>query len=311
MPYKKKSYSRKYKKPYKKSYKARFKDDKINTKIERKIKQISVKEDTKNRQLLVRMTPWGTELTQRMSSSYGFFPLFDNAAADSTYQGLAFSNQTDLAGNYYNSIYPEGDVISPLDPNRTKINFRLTKFQCFLQFLNPDTQFPTTVRVSLIEIPNANEYTANAVPSSDVSTILRPNKYVCGVIDMRTKGIFKDSYENQTDYSGFIHKVIKSKQFTLGPTKASSGKNDLTTSAGQNWYNLNWSINWKGKGRKYAYARSDYDVNAEQPMTDKNLYLCICHNQITAEGTMPPEVRGASGVEYYVEDHMSISIRTT
>lgn len=310
MPYKKKYTKKPYKKR-KKSYRTRFKDDKINTKIEKKIKEISVAEDTKNRQLLVRMVPWGNELLQRQSSSYGFFSLSTNSAADSSYTGLNWSNETAIAGNYYNSIYPEGDASSPGDANRTKMNFRLTKFQAFLQFINPDLVHPCTIRVSLIEVPNSNDYTAAAAPSSDISTILRPNKYIAGVQDLRCKGIFATSYRNQTDFSGFKHTVLKSKQFTLAPKSASSGKNDIDTSARLSWYDLNWSIPFKGKGRRYHYAAADYDPEAELPMTDKNLYFCIAHNAVNEEGRVPPEVRGATGVQYYVEDHISISVRTT
>lgn len=311
MPYARKRFKKRPRgrKAYKKNYRRRFKDDKINTKIERKIAQIAQKKIVDNRQLLVRMFPFGDNDSARQSSTYGFWPLpVNDASSDSTLTGQTLVPLSALAGNYYNAMYPEGDILSPTDANRVKLAFRITKTQVFLQFLNRDTQHPVDIRVSLVEVDNANEFTAvnNAIIGS--TNAVKPTKYITGVVDMRVKGIFKESYENQGATTGIKHRVLKVSQFRLAPTKASSGKNDLTTSAGYRWKNLDWSVNHKGKGRKYNYASADYDANAEKLMTDKNLYLCICHNQLNVEGRVPPEIRGAAGVQYYVENNLSLSI---
>lgn len=288
----------------KKSYRKRYKDDKINTRIERKIAQIAKKEDVKNRRLNVRMLSLGTNVLARQPSSYGYESLPDNATDDSNYTGQWLANMTAIAGSDYGLTGPVGDNSSPADTGNLKKEFFITKIQCFLQFINPDPTMQCRVKVCLVYVPNANYHTA-----ADNETELKPSRWITGVVDARNKGMFKQSYLNSADFSNIKHVVLKSKQFKLNHTVASSGKGDPIFSGGYNTRELNWSVPFKGKGKKFVYNSSTADGDAEEVMSDGNIFLTINHDQVTATNRLTPIVRGALGVQYYVGSNLSISVR--
>lgn len=294
----------------KKSYRSRLKDSKVNTAVERKIRQIAVREDAKNRQILTRSIALGAvtddQPLQFQSSSYGFKALPQNGTADTNYQGLDSYCITKLAGESGTTGNIGADVTGPNNQYNQLWQYRLTKVQVFLQMINPDPVTPITVRVSLVEIPNANEYTAAEASASGITTVLRPNKQICGVRDMRCKGMFRDAYLNRNDLSNVKHRVLKSEQFRLNPPIASGGAN---ADEGLRWKEINWSHIFKGRGRKYQYASAVQSADNEARMTDRNLYLVMAHNQIAGEGTVEPQVRGAIGCQYYLDKPNNQSVR--
>lgn len=318
MPYKKK-----YVPKRKKSYRRRFKDDKINTKIERKINQISKKNDAKNRQLLVRATSYGTNITQYQPGQYGFASLPANAAGgDQPYTGLSILNLTAIGGANQNTVNPKGPTTSTY--NTTNRIFRATKIQAFLRFLNP-SDYPMTVRVSLIWIPNANYYTASDDAQSTNTTInLKPNQYICGVKELRNIGIFREGFLNagkvisSTEGPANIkHTILASKQITLQPPICGSGVNSTYTVPNNQTHhfgynntayrerNISISKTFKGLGKKLLYVRGTGNNQAQEEMANGNIYLVITHN---AEQTQAqPMVKGMAGIQYYIDRPATIS----
>lgn len=307
MPYARKKYTKRgQRKSYKKSYSSRYKDDKINTAIERKISQIAKKEDVKNRNLRVRMLCIGTNVLARQASSYGYQVLPDNSTSDTAMTGQYLANMTELAGSSYGLAGVIGDNASPNDDNNVKKEFFVTKIQAFLQFALPDTIYDCRVRVCLVYIPNANYSTAN---NQAATSSLKPNRYICGVVSQRNKGIFRESYLNAQDFSKVKHVMLKSKQFTLRHTKASTGKSDAAYSGGMQFKELNWSINFPGRGKRFVYNADVADGDAEKVMSSGNIYLTVNHDAVQGENRSVPIWRGALGTQFYVGKNLAISVR--
>lgn len=292
----------------KKSYRARLKDPKINTKIERKIDQISKANDAKNRQLLIRQSAFGTDNQMQQSAYYDFVQLPANTGvADSSNIGLDVVDLTAVGGDIYAGNVPVGKEVE--QNVRYAKYFRFTKVQAFLQFFNSG-DYPCKVRVSIVYIPNANPYTAASVDANGITSVLRPNQMICGIKDMRNKGIFKMNYINsRDDFTNIKHTILKSKQITLQPKIASSGSTVNGGAGGGSWGNttinggrrvkeVNLSVNFPGLGKRFVY-NGGFLQDAVAHMSNGNMYLVISHN--VKNNRPEPYVRGIGGAQYYIE----------
>ena len=147
---------------------------KINTLIEKRMDEIAKKEVKKSKIPYVECVAYPDNAQkQRLTGTRQLTQMTANSTNNmiNSLASLEYWSLTKFGGNYKtNAVEESGDSTRP-----QSLDFDIQKLQAFVSLYNYD-RIPVKVTCALIGIPNNNFYTGSSSGSSEISTVLRPNR---------------------------------------------------------------------------------------------------------------------------------------
>ena len=194
---------------------------------------------------------------------------------------LEYWSLTKFGGNY--ATTPDLDGAG--DNRLRSLNFDIQKLQAFVSLYNYD-KIPVKVTCALIGIPNNNFYTGSSSGSTEITTVLRPNRSMLTKNNWRfapkDSGIFTGYYTNSQDFSNVKHVIFDRKTITLqsslvttSPDATISPAGDIVGGSSITQRDIKLSHTFK-RPKKLVYNASD--ATNDNNMSNYNIYFAITHD---------------------------------